>query len=114
MKARKAKRARLTVPSSAIPSTSVGTDLPSLSAVRAVSSISMEPTGHTDHDVLTSPPVLATVESSILATSDLHSFVPDRVGSFKCNDWQSWPVSRFCKELKEAVPNVTEFRADDI
>ena len=173
MKARKAKRARLTVPSSAIPSTSVVTDLPSPSAVRAVSTISMEPIGHTDHDVLTSPPVLATLESSI--QDDLHSFVPDRVGSFnpytdrvqpllkgvitraavikatqipqqhncpfrpvhlvppeewssflsllkrrysmdekkrnECIDWQSWPVSRFCKELKEAVPNVTEAQA---
>ena len=135
----------------------------------------MEPTGQTDHDVLTSIPVLATVDSSILATTDVHSVMLDRVDNFnpyidrvqpflkgvitraavikathilqqhncpfrpvslvppeewasflsllkrgysmdevkrnECNDWQSWSISRFCEELKEAVPNVTEAQA---
>ena len=69
----------LTVPSSILPSSSAFVDLPS---PPAVSSISMEPTGQTDHDVLTSIPVLATVDSSILATTDVHSVLLDRVGNF--------------------------------
>ena len=81
-KARKAKRACLTVPFSALPSSSAFIDLPSPPALTAVSSISMEPTGHIDHDVLTSTPILATVDSSILAITDVHPVVLDRVGNF--------------------------------
>ena len=35
----------------------------------------------------------------------------DEVKRNECNDWQTWSVERFCTELNEAVPNVTEAQA---
>ena len=35
----------------------------------------------------------------------------DELKRNECNNWQSWSVERFCKELNEAVPNVTEAQA---
>lgn len=35
----------------------------------------------------------------------------DEVKRNECNDWQLWSAERFCKELKAAVPNVTQAQA---
>ena len=66
----------------------------------------MEPTGYTDHDVLTSTPVLATVDSFVLATSDVHPVVLDRVGSFKTSIDRVQPFLKGV--ITRASPSVSE------